>query len=69
MKLDPSAYPCPNHPEVDLIDQVREVLEENGTHVAFARKPKPKKFEVPVTCPGVQDSPAHPLRCVGTWSE
>lgn len=69
MNLDPNIYRCPDHQGVDLTDQVREILEEDGIHVAFARKSKPRRFEVRVTCPGVQGNAAHELFCSGSWSK
>lgn len=69
MNLDPNIYRCPDHQEVDLTDQVREIIEEDGMHFSFARKPKPREFEVRVTCPGVEGGAAHELLCSGTWSK
>ena len=65
--LDPDSYKCPDHGH-DLTGQVLELLEEEGTPVAYARKGKSRRFMVIVTCPGgTAPGDKHQLACQGSY--
>jgi hypothetical protein len=72
MALDPATYTCQKH-HADLTAQVTDALQDDGPPLAYRRlplpgraAPRPRPFEVTVTCPGTADSGPHPLVCTGT---
>jgi len=71
VQLDPATYSCPTH-GVDLTPQVEELLEEEGTPVAYrpwslrGRRSEPTSFEVVVSCPG--DGKPHEQACEGRYT-
>ena len=76
MILDPNRYECPDH-HADLTGLVQEALEEEGPPVAYPRPPhsrqapRPRPFQVVVTCPGTGtgDAKPHSLICIGTQTQ
>ena len=72
MTLDPATYTCPDH-QTDLTALIKEALEDDGPPVAYPRPqlpgragPRPRPFEVTVTCPGTPGGGPHELVCAGT---
>jgi hypothetical protein len=75
MTLDPATYTCPDH-NLDLTDLVTEALDDDGPPIAYPRPrlpgragPRPRPFEVTVTCPGAPGSGPHELVCAGTRTQ
>jgi hypothetical protein len=64
MMLDPDRYECPEH-HTDLTSQVEQALDQPSPPVAYRWPPRPRPFQVIVTCPGTGTGP-HPLTCTGT---
>jgi hypothetical protein len=71
MALDPESYTCPDH-HTDLTALVEEALEDEAGEIAYGRRllgraaPRPRPFEVTVTCPGAAVGGPHDLVCAGT---
>jgi hypothetical protein len=71
--LDPSSYPCPDHTNVDLTEEVRGELGPSSVVIGLAvpgrssKKAKQKQFAVKVRCPGA--GTAHDVYFSGTYSE
>jgi hypothetical protein len=73
MTLNPERYKCPQHPDVDVTDQVQAKLSPGRPDVVFrgslfGRKAAsgPEPFEVTVVCSGDDGAHAHLIKCTGT---
>ena len=62
MQLTPATFECPTH-HADLTAAVEGALAEEPPPVAYG----PRRFRVPVSCPGDGTAGAHPLVCAGEY--